>query len=134
MESIKEYFDELHILKGEGLDSKNILTRSDKSFPFKDIANDFVLIGNYGKSILIPYDDESKVLLSQLKAGVRNRNILRLVGQYVVNVYDNQFQKLTGQGALEVIDENICVLLDLERYDGERGLIIDMDNGVGMFV
>lgn len=134
VEAIKEYFDELHILKGEGLDSKNILTRSDKSFPFKDIANDFVLIGNSGKSILIPYDDESKVLLSQLKAGVRNRNILRLVGQYVVNVYDNQFQKLTGQGALEVIDENICVLLDLERYDGERGLIIDMDDGIGMFV
>ena len=72
--------------------------------------------------------------MSQLKAGVRNRNILRLVGQYVVNVYDNQFQKLTGQGALEVIDENICVLLDLERYDGERGLIIDMDDGIGMFV
>lgn len=134
VEAIKEYFDELHILKGEGLDSKNILTRSDKSFPFKDIANDFVLIGNSGKSILIPYDDESKALLSQLKAGVRNRNILRSVGQYVVNVYDNQFQKLTGQGALEVIDENICVLLDLERYDGERGLIIDMDDGIGMFV
>lgn len=134
VEAIKEYFDELHILKGEGLDSKNILTRSDKSFPFKDIANDFVLIGNSGKSILIPYDDESKVLLSQLKAGVRNRNLLRSVGQYVVNVYDNQFQKLTGQGALEVIDENICVLLDLERYDGERGLIIDMDDGIGMFV
>ena len=51
-----------------------------------------------------------------------------------LTIYDNQFQKLAGQGALDVIDENIWVLVDLERYDRERGLIIDMDNGVGMFV
>ena len=134
IEAIKDYFDELHILKGEGLDSKNIVLRSDKDFPFKDIAHDFVLIGNSGKSILIPYDEESQVLLSLLKDNIRNRSILRSVGQYVVTIYDNQFQKLAGQGALDVIDENIWVLVDLERYDRERGLIIDMDNGVGMFV
>ena len=93
-----------------------------------------VLIGNSGKSILIPYDEESQVLLSLLKDNIRNRSILRSVGQYVVTIYDNQFQKLAGQGALDVIDENIWVLVDLERYDRERGLIIDMDNGVGMFV
>ena len=121
-------------MKGEGLDSKNIVLRSDKDFPFKDIAHDFVLIGNSGKSILIPYDEESQVLLSLLKDNIRNRSILRSVGQYVVTIYDNQFQKLAGQGALDVIDENIWVLVDLERYDRERGLIIDMDNGVGMFV
>ena len=134
VEAIKSYFHELHMLKGEGLDVKNIVNRSDKSYPFKDIAHDFVLIGNSGRGVFIPYDEESQALLKQLKAGVRNRGIMRAVGQYVVNVFDNQFQRLAGQGALDILDENLCVLLDTERYDKEKGLIIDMDDGVGVFV
>ena len=134
IDAIKGYFQELHELRGEGLDFKSIISRSDDSFPFKDIAHDFVIIGNTGKSILIPYDEKSLVFLQQLKAGVRNRGLFRSVGQYVVNIYDNQFQKLAGQGVLEIIDENLCVLNDVKRYDREKGIIIDMDDGVGVFV
>lgn len=134
VEAIKSYFHELHMLKGEGLDVKNIVNRSDKTYPFKDIARDFVLIGNSGRGVFIAYDEESQALLQQLRAGVRNRGLLRAVGQYMVNVFDNQFQRLAGQGALDILDENLCVLIDTERYDKEKGLIIDMDDGVGVFV
>ena len=102
--------------------------------PFKDIAREFVLIGNSGRSVFVPYDEKSKELLQQLKCGVRNRDLMRVVGQYVVTIYENQFQKLAGQGALELLDESLCVLNDMERYDREKGLIIDMDNGVGVFI
>ena len=134
LEAIKQYFQELHELRGEGLDAKDIISRSDASLPFKDIARDFVLIGNSGRSVFVPYDEKSKELLQQLKCGVRNRDLMRVVGQYVVTIYENQFQKLAGQGALELLDESFCVLNDMERYDREKGLIIDMDNGVGVFI
>ena len=134
LEAIKQYFQELHELRGEGLDAKDIISRSDASLPFKDIARDFVLIGNSGRSVFVPYDEKSKELLQQLKCGVRNRGLMRVVGQYVVTIYENQFQKLAGQGALELLDESLCVLNDMERYDREKGLIIDMDNGVGVFI
>ena len=134
VEAIKEYFEELHVLRGEGLDAKNIISRSDKSFPFKDIARDFVLIGDSGRSVFIPYDEKSQILLQQLRVGVRNRSLLRAIGQYVVNVYDNQFDKLSGQGILDYIDDNISVLMDLEKYDSEKGLIVDIEDGIGVFI
>lgn len=134
VEAIKGYFEELHELRGENLDAKNIIARSDASFPFKDIARDFVLISDTGRSVFIPYDEKSQQLLQQLKAGVRNRPLLRAVGQYVVNVYDNQFDKISGQGILYYIDDNVSILMDLEKYDQEKGLVVDIEDGVGIFI
>lgn len=134
VEAIKDYFDELHVLKGDKLDVKEIIARSNKSFPFRDIAHDFVLIENEGKNIFIPYDDESKILLQKLEDGIRNRELLRAVGQYIVNVYPNQFEKLHEQGALDIIDDNIAVLVDMNKYDEQKGLIVNMEDGVGVFI
>lgn len=134
VEAIKDYFDELHILKGDRLDVKNIISRSGKDFPFKDIARDFVLIDNEGKNIFIPCDEESKILLQRLRNGERNRELLRAVGQYTVNVYPNQFDKLRGQGALDIIDDNIAVLIDTEKYDMQKGLIVNIEDGLGIVI
>jgi len=134
VDAIKDYFDELHNLEGDNLDVKKIIARSDRNFPFKDIARDFVLIDNEGKNIFIPRNEESKILLQKLRNGVRTRELLRAIGQYTVSVYSNQFDKLRGQGTLEIIDDNIAVLIDMEKYDMKKGLIVNMEDGVGVFI
>ena len=54
-------------------------------------------------------------------------------GQYIVNVYENQFLKLQGAGVIDVVDENINVLTDMSIYDVHKGLIVNIDDGVGVF-
>ena len=131
--AIKKYFDLLHEYKGESLDAHNIMKMSDKEMLFKDIASDFKIIGETGRGVFIPSDDVSKKLLEQLRAGVCNRSLMRKAGQYIVNVYENQFLKLQGAGVIDVIDENINVLADMSIYDVHKGLIVNIDDGVGVF-
>ena len=128
VEAIKTYFDRLHDYKGEGLDLRKIISRSS-DLPFSDIADDFKLIDDTGRSVFIPCDEESKKLLAQLREGVRNRSLLRKAEKYVVNVYENQFLKLQGIGAIEVLDENISILLEEKLYSDNKGLIVDIVGG-----
>ena len=100
---------------------------------FGDIADEFKLIGDTGRSLFIPCDDLSEELLAKLQAGVRNRSLMRKVGQYVVNVYENQFLKLQGAGVIDVLDENINILTDMSIYDDKKGLIVAVDEGIGVF-
>ena len=58
---------------------------------------------------------------------------MRKAGQYIVNVYENQFLKLQGAGVIDVVDENINVLTDMSIYDIHKGLIVNIDDGVGVF-
>ena len=132
-EAIKKYFDLLHEYIGEGLDLHDILGKSDKRMLFSDIADEFKLIGDTGRSLFIPCDDLSEELLAKLQAGVRNRSLMRKVGQYVVNVYENQFLKLQGAGVIDVLDENISILTDMSIYDDNKGLIVAVDEGIGVF-
>lgn len=137
--AIKGYFDRLHnyiggeLPEGNGLDTHDILGKCVK-MAFSDIADEFKLIGDTGRSVFIPCDDYSEELLAKLKAGVRNRSLMRKVGQYVVNVYENQFLKMQGAGVIDVLDENISVLTDLSIYDVNKGLIVNVDDGVGVFL
>lgn len=71
--------------------------------------------------------------MEQLRAGIRNRSLMRKAGQYIVNVYENQFLKLQGAGVIDVVDENINVLADISIYDIHKGLIVNIDDGVGVF-
>ncbi len=137
--AIKKYFDLLHeyiggkLNEGSGLDTHDILGKTAKML-FSDIADEFKLIGDTGRSVFISCDDYSEKLLAELKAGVRNRRLMRKVGQYVVNVYENQFLKMQGAGIIDVLDENINVLTDLSFYDEGKGLIVNVDDGIGVFL
>lgn len=132
VEAIKKYFDQLHDYKGESLDLRNIISRSS-NLPFSDIADDFKLIDDTGRSIFIPCNEESNELLAKLREGVRNRALLRKAGRYVVNVYENQFLKLQEAGIIEVLDENINILTDMAIYNEHKGLVVNVEDGIGLF-
>lgn len=132
--AIKRYFDLLHTYKGEKLDAKNIIQNSDKSLPFKDIAEKFKLIEETGKSVFIALDEHGEQILNQLRLGIRNRELLRKAGQYIISVYDAQYDQLLGCGAIEKIDDNINVLMDMSFYRDDIGLKVDSENGIGVFI
>lgn len=136
-EAIGEYFQRLHHAQGESLDSKGIVNelRQAKlvSIPFQTIASEFRIIEETTKTILVTKNPEAKKLEGQLRYGERTRKLMREIGQYSVNVYEQTYAELQGAGLLDVIDEEIAVLIDDERYSDDMGLNVDVGRGVGIF-
>ena len=137
-ESIKAYFDQLHYTIGEDqLDSKNILKRLEGNTPdFTEIAKDFKLIEEDSRPVFIPVDDDldNQKILTQLIASVCNRSILRKANQYMVSVYENQFEKLWETNKLDALDLGLYVLKDPAVYDPDTGLVVNMEDGIGIFL
>lgn len=137
-ESIKTYFDRLHYTIGEEqLDSKDILKRLDVNNPaFTEIAKDFKLIEEDSRPVFIPVDDDldNQKILAQLRSGVCNRSILRKANQYMVGVYENQFRKLEETNKLDALDFGLYVLTDPAAYNPDTGLVVNMEDGIGIFL
>lgn len=138
-DSIKAYFDQLHYTIGEDqLDSKHILRRLEVNNPdFTAIAKDFKLIEEDSKAVFIPREGDlnNQIILEQLKSGIRNRSLFRRANQYIVSVYENQFSKLCETGKLEVLDaDKLYLLNDPTAYDPNTGLVVNMEDGIGIFL
>lgn len=134
-EAIQMYFDELYAAKGAGLDQKDILGLT-KKLAFAQIAENFRLIEEHTKQVLVPFNEEAKELIAKLRLGIRTRELLRKVGTYAVGVrysgtpkYAGDFEKLYAQGRLELLDENFAVLTDMSVYDEKMGLHVFEENG-----
>jgi len=139
-EAISAYFSQLYKYEGNGLDIKNIVEsfedgyKNHYSFPFAEIASSFRLIENDTYSIIIPDTEEACELVSRLRKGERSRNLLRLIQQYTVNVYRCNYEALHGTGSIEVLDDELAVLIDMDKYDINSGLDANTDSGQGIFV
>ena len=137
-ESIKTYFDQLHYTLGEDqLDSKDVLKRLEVNKPaFTEIAKDFKLIEEDSRTVFIPIDDDldNQKILAQLRSGVCSRSILRKANQYMVGVYENQFRKLEETNKLEALEFGLYVLTDPAAYDPDTGLVVNMEDGIGIFL
>lgn len=136
-EAIQEYFTILHGVKGEGLDRKKILKRLGEAgitaIPFHTIAEEFKIIKDDTRSILITRDPEAKRLADQLRYGKRSRKLMRNLGRYSVNVYEDMYQALREAGSLDEIDEAIAILKNEGQYLEETGLTVKMERGEGIF-
>ncbi len=137
LEAIHEYFDRLHYIKGEGLDKKKILQRLNEAggaaIPFRTIAEDFKVIQNNTKSILILRESEPKELAERLRYGEISRKLMRSIGMYSVNVYENTYDALYRSGYLEQIDEELAILTDDGQYSEETGLNVNVSRGEAVF-
>jgi CRISPR-associated endonuclease/helicase Cas3 len=136
LEAIHTYFRRSYWLRGgagiDGLDEKRILQmceeRADtKLFPFATIAERFRLIENSMLPILIPFDDEARGLLKELKATERVSEVARSLQPYVVQVYPNQFARLRLVGAVQPVQElrfgeQFCALVSESLYREDVGL------------
>ena len=134
LETVKRYFEILYHFRGESLDKKEILKKFDRgNFQFSSVGREFRLIEENTKTILIPKEEDAQKILEQLKIKGFTKELLRKMGQYCVNVYENDFQQMFAAGMLNGISEDLkddyFVLRDMEKYMDEMGL--DLSVGYG---
>lgn len=133
-EAIHEYFTRLYQYKGEGLDAKNIIDQFESAsrsclFPFQTVAEQFHLIENNTKTILIDKEPEAIEIVRRLKRKEHSRQLIRDAGRYCVNLYENDFNNLEGAGRLEKMDYDFYRLRNPEQYTEETGLKVDVSRG-----
>ena len=100
-----------------------------RMLPFCSVAEKFHLINDNTKTIYIPLEKGER-LVQRLSEGEHSRELFRELGQYCVNVYENQFYMLMGINALTPIDDNSAILKNTQLYDNMVGLDVnDVSNG-----
>ncbi|MBR2390846.1 MAG: CRISPR-associated helicase/endonuclease Cas3, partial [Mogibacterium sp.] len=92
-----------------------------KQFAFATIAREFKLITGAEYTVYIPCPESNSLLKALTEVGP-TRWLLRKLGQYAVNVYENQFDSMVEEGVIERLAENAGVLRDRSRYSMETGL------------
>ncbi|RGY96756.1 CRISPR-associated helicase Cas3' [Clostridium sp. AM58-1XD] len=139
LEAIEAYFRRLFYFRGNGLDIKEIVRQMEDGrrnllFPFTTVAKQFKLIENDTKTILIDWEEEAKNIVCRIKAGDTSRRLIREAGQYCVNIYENDFEKLNGAGMLELIDNDMeyYILRNRGQYTEEKGLEILAERGAAV--
>lgn len=137
-EAIRAYFNEYYDIEGEALDTRKIVKRFEEgvdslSFPFAQIAGEFRLIDEATRAIVIPRTDEACALVERLRVGERSRNLLRWIQQYTVNVFERNYNALYDSGSIKVLDSELAVLTDMDKYDDSTGLDASADSGQAIF-
>ncbi|MCD7738297.1 MAG: CRISPR-associated helicase Cas3' [Lachnospiraceae bacterium] len=137
LKAIDSYFQQLHHIKDDQLDQENIVEQFEKgvkswSYPFASVAKQFKLIKNDTRLILTEKEDEARQLIERLRYGEYSRNLMRKLGNYGVQVYEQDFEKLNAAGFLEVLDQwdgEMAILINEEKYSEDMGLEIDEKDG-----
>ncbi len=134
LETIKRYFEMLYHFRGDSLDKKDILKKFNRgNFQFSTVGKEFRLIEENTKTIMIPKEEESKEILDLLKIKGFTKELMRRMGPYCVNVYENDFRKMFAAGMLGEISEDLkddyFVLRDTEKYTDEMGLNLNIEYG-----
>ncbi len=114
--AIEAYYQMLYTLQDEqSFDAKNILGYFDKGtgapdFDFKTAAENFKLINDNTVAVIIPYNDEAKRLIENLKYTSFPTSVLRKLQIYTVNIYEREFMDLQSKGVILTIEERYHVL------------------------
>ncbi len=135
-EAIRTYFRELLDLTGaQAQDQKGILSSMEKQpFSFCTVADKFHLIESNTRTIYIPENTESEMLIDRLRNGPCSRALFRKLNQYGVNVYPQHFEQLKNAGALEVLEDGSGILSDLRLYSPSTGLSLEAESGQALFI
>lgn len=139
LETINSYFEMLYHFRGDGLDKKEILKKFSKlNLQFSKVSEEFRLIEENTKTILIPKEEEAQEILEQLRIKGFTKELVRKIGPYCVNLYENDFQKMYATGVLGVISEDLkddyFVLKDMDKYTEEMGLELGVEYGAAVIL
>jgi len=141
MEAIEKYYSCLYDLHdSSAFDRKEILGYFDKGIPcdvnfdFKTAAEEFKLIENNTKSIIIPYNDKVKKILRELGNSIFPAKYSRQLQIYTVNIYEKEFESLQGKGVIDFYNDIYAVLNDDSYYSTETGLLLpESDSSEAIF-
>ena len=133
--AIEDYFRRLYSYEGdEGLDRKGILPSFERrsgelAFPFEDVGWEFSIIEQGTKDLIVPYDENARTLLDELKTCEFPWKYARRLQGYTVNIYPNEFRELERANDIDLFGDRFYVLNDIGKYSEETGLINRKDNG-----
>lgn len=139
--AINAYFEQLYSLQDpQAFDYKRIMEcfKDDRGrFMFQTAAQRFQVIEDVTRSIIIPFNEEARRFIEQLKITEFPKSVLRKLQPYTVSIYENEFNNLSAKGVIITISEYYPVLEQSAfntYYDPYRGLILpESAGGEGLF-
>ena len=136
LHGIEKYFEALYHFRGERLDKKKIFEEfKDKRYNFAKAAKEFKLIEENTLTVFISREEEAEELLWQIKHQGYTKSGMRKAGQYCVQLYENDIEKLQGAGMLRQVPggiENFYELVDSGQYSEEMGLDLGVESGIAV--
>ncbi len=138
--AIQAFFGQLYNLQdSQAFDFKRILDcfeSADGKFKFETAARTFQIIEDPTVTVIIPFNEEVKRLIKELKYTEYTFSILRKLQPYTVSIYEGEFDKLSSKGVILTIDDTYHVLNpdSLQKYyDPQRGLLVpESSDGEGL--
>ena len=138
LDTIERYFEALYHFRGEGLDKKKILDEfKNKEYNFVKAAQKFKLIEENTKTIFISKEAEAEEILRQIQLKGYTKADMRRAGQYCVQVYETEFEKMQGAGMLRPVSGDISdlfVLVSQNEYKEDIGLSLEIESGTALFI
>ena len=135
--TVDQYFQMLYQLKQDEMDKDGVMRCfENQNYQFASAAKKFHLIEENTVTVFVKREQEAVKLLGQIRNQGYSRTLMRQAGQYCINIYDRDFEKLNGQGALRPVSgdiEDFYELVSEELYTEEMGLKMDIEEGIGVF-
>ena len=133
--TVADYFRRLYHYKGDdGLDAKKILCQLEErsgelAFPFEDIADEFQIIEEGTKDLIIPYGKHATETIAELRTAEFPWKFVRKLQGYSVSIYPNEFRDMERMNLIETVGDRFYVLRFCEDYSDETGLKLRQDTG-----
>lgn len=127
-DAVRHYFTQLYSFEGaDGLDTKGILRRLEEnarslSFPFREIAEDFRIIDSDMDSLIIPWDEEARHLIRELRHTDFPAATARKLQRYTVQIYLRTLGELKAAGVIDTLADRFHVLTNDCIYNDDLGL------------
>jgi CRISPR-associated endonuclease/helicase Cas3/CRISPR-associated endonuclease Cas3-HD len=135
LSTVADYFRRLYHFKEDGgLDEKKILPTLEEragelAFPFEEIAALFRIIETGTKDVIIPFDENARSRIMDLRSTDFPWKYIRELQGYTVSIYSNEFRELERMNMVETIADRFYVLRSCEDYSNETGLKVRQDAG-----
>jgi CRISPR-associated endonuclease/helicase Cas3 len=139
--AIESYFGQLYSYQDpQTFDYKRIMVcfkDNNGKFKFETAARLFQIIEDVTETVIIPFNDDARDLIEELKFTEYPSSTLRKLQPYTVSIYKGEFDNLSGKGVILTIAETYAVLNPdqfTKYYDPDRGLLIpESGGGEGLF-
>lgn len=140
--AIQAFFMRLYDLQDPNIsfDFKRIMecfNSEEGRFSFEKAARQFHIIEDTTETVIIPYNEEAKRLIEELKYTDYPFYTLRKLQPYTVSIFEGEFDKLNSKGVILTINDTYHFLDPsqyIDYYNPERGLLVpESSGGDGLF-
>lgn len=119
---IKQYFEQLY---GRCTEFDEPKVSENGKFPnlkFETMAEKFKLINDDAIQVTVPYSEDCRQIIGQIKQGNWDNPAIRRLSQYMVGLHKKDFQELFNAGIIEQLSEGLFYLADERQYDMQTGI------------